>query len=1071
MTDSSIVDSGINVGCDRSKLLVRERLLAQINTLSARRLITLVAPPGHGKTSLLITVAHNLDFPACWYEPDDQDNDFPRFIHRLIEAIACQIPQVKPAMGNICPNTPPDKLAARLSKVLKSNCSTRLLILMDNFERLTNPTVKVFLGKFVKLAGDSCCLLIASQEPVQLPGAGQPAELGEKVLAFNPAELQSLLCQHYQEPITPEMAEQWVLVTDGIIAKLFLLIEVMAENKGKHRHPPPFSATTEDDGMNRHFAELPPAVQHFLLHTSLLEEFNIELCEAVFGPANYPEGQTWYSLTEFVRRHNLAMVSDPTVPPQLRYQPQLQQFLWHKIHQTHPTEAVGFLHRLAEVYAARHQWKRAYAIYQNLGNPADTLSFVEHYGPQLVLQGQGKLLKQWLEAVPPAYWDQHHPWLLALGGITEAVLGQTQRGQYLLAQAVTAFQQLDDRRGEAYTTVWQAEINHILGNYPAALPHAQRAETLATAHSEDFLLKAMVLCAKGQSLLAMRQTESALIYLQQALELGRLRGDQVQIARANLKLGIAFESVGSYQLALDHFELALAYYEKDPDCLDLAKLYYHQGQLYHSSGHYLQAIAALHQALTCTEQSGCVRRKAYILAATGNLYLDLGAHDAANNAFQEANILATRIEDQALLWSLALAQAAVARRQGHHSRAGGFYEQASRMAHSRQIPAELGACAAEAAQLAWATNHLDEARCGFEQALHYFTIAGHTLDRAKTCLNLAQLQLKTKNTPMAAAHLSRVFELTASLESLHPLVITALTATPVLVWAKKSGLHPSAVTNLLTEIEEFTQNLTTVKRSIRTRPLVIPFAPPQLIIHTLGRTQVLRDGHPISQPEWQSQKKAREILFFLLAHPDGKSRDTLADEFWANHLSEKQARGMTQVKYRLNQALGDNVILHDPDLDAYQFNEATDYYYDVQQFEHYLLLAHTSSHKTEQISSLHNALNLYQGSYLPEVEGSWVLAERHRLSQKYLNAGMQLAQLYFDSGHYDTADTLCRHCLKEDPAYEPAHCMIMEINSKQGNRKGIIQQYRLCQEAVCKLASISVSPPTQQLYRSLLVAC
>jgi DNA-binding SARP family transcriptional activator len=514
--------------------------------------------------------------------------------------------------------------------------------------------------------------------------------------------------------------------------------------------------------------------------------------------------------------------------------------------------------------------------------------------------------------------------------------------------------------------------------------------------------------------------------------------------------------------------LAHAHYKTGLNCTALAKLYYHQGQLYHFSGQYLQAIPALHQALTYTEQCGCIRRQAYILAATGKLYLDLRALNAAASAFQQAQKLAAQIDDQALLWSLELAQAAVARWQGDLTRAARFHEPASRMAHRRQIPAELGACAAEAGRLAIARNHPDKARSHFEQALHYFTMAGQDIDRAKIYLTLAQLHHKAKNMEMAAACLSQTFELTASLESMHPLVMTALTVLPVLDWASKNYHSDPAVANLLASVDDFTENMGMVRGSVRAQPLVVPFTPPQLTIQTLGYPRVLRDGKPITHPEWQCQKKVREIFFYLAAHPDGRSHDNLSDEFWADSVSEHISRGIIQTKYKLNAALGKDVILHDRELDTYRINKAIDYVYDVQQFEDILRCAEKATQESELKSCLHDAIKLYRGSYLPDVEGSWVLQERHRLNQLYLNANMQLAHLYFAAADYETADGLCRSCLKEDPAFEPAHRMIMEINGKQGNRGGIIRQYKLCHKALLKLAAVPVSLQTRQLYRSLL---
>jgi LuxR family maltose regulon positive regulatory protein len=72
-----------------SKLLSRPRLIDLFFELLDRKLTIVTAPAGSGKTSLLIDMAHHLEWPVCWYALDELDQDLHRFIAHFIAAIWC----------------------------------------------------------------------------------------------------------------------------------------------------------------------------------------------------------------------------------------------------------------------------------------------------------------------------------------------------------------------------------------------------------------------------------------------------------------------------------------------------------------------------------------------------------------------------------------------------------------------------------------------------------------------------------------------------------------------------------------------------------------------------------------------------------------------------------------------------------------------------------------------------------------------------------------------------------------------------------------------------------------------
>ncbi len=83
-------------------LVARPRLLDLLHTIVDRRLITLSAPAGYGKTSLITDFATDQPpLPICWYTLDRFDEDPWVFVGYLRAAVA-QAP-VEPHGGAVAP--------------------------------------------------------------------------------------------------------------------------------------------------------------------------------------------------------------------------------------------------------------------------------------------------------------------------------------------------------------------------------------------------------------------------------------------------------------------------------------------------------------------------------------------------------------------------------------------------------------------------------------------------------------------------------------------------------------------------------------------------------------------------------------------------------------------------------------------------------------------------------------------------------------------------------------------------------------------------------------------------------
>ena len=72
--------------------LRRTRLLRQLRSARDRPVISIVAPPGYGKSSLLVQWATEDSRPVAWLTADDSDNDPVVFLTDLAAAIDRRVP-------------------------------------------------------------------------------------------------------------------------------------------------------------------------------------------------------------------------------------------------------------------------------------------------------------------------------------------------------------------------------------------------------------------------------------------------------------------------------------------------------------------------------------------------------------------------------------------------------------------------------------------------------------------------------------------------------------------------------------------------------------------------------------------------------------------------------------------------------------------------------------------------------------------------------------------------------------------------------------------------------------------
>jgi DNA-binding SARP family transcriptional activator len=371
----------------------------------------------------------------------------------------------------------------------------------------------------------------------------------------------------------------------------------------------------------------------------------------------------------------------------------------------------------------------------------------------------------------------------------------------------------------------------------------------------------------------------------------------------------------------------------------------------------------------------------------------------------------------------------------------------------------------EAGRLALASGEFPEAVPRLVEAIHHFDDGGQQDENARAHLYLATAYHSTGELKAAQTHLEQAFQLAAKLESWHSLVLAGQKARTLLEWMQDAPANGRQASELLRQVAQFEREIPTLRRRLRRGTSAVRSTPPRLTIQALGQAQVMQDGMPIRTPEWQSRKIVRDLFFLLLAHPDGLTKESIGVIFWPDSSPAQLKLRFKNAIYRLRRALGQDVVLFDDDL--YRFNRTLDYEYDVKLFLAKLEQARAASDPAEQARAYRGAVHQYGGSYLPELDGTWVLPKREDLRQAYCEAVMKLANYHLQTAEYELALDYCRRVLGEDPCLEEAHRLAMRAHAAGGNRSAVARQFELCRQLLQEEISASPSPQTRALYKTL----
>ncbi len=219
--------------------------------------------------------------------------------------------------------------------------------------------------------------------------------------------------------------------------------------------------------------------------------------------------------------------------------------------------------------------------------------------------------------------------------------------------------------------------------------------------------------------------------------------------------------------------------------------------------------------------------------------------------------------------------------------------------------------------------------------------------------------------------------------------------------------------------------------------------PPRLRVAALGPLQVSVGDRRVDAAAWGSARP-RELLVYLLLHPEGRTKEQVGLAFWPDASAAQLRNSFHVTLHRLRKALGgaDWVTLAH---ERYRVDPALVASFDVAEFERDVAAARRALTRQQPGASalMEGALASFRGDLLDgEPVGDWHVEHRDRLQRLYVDALMTLGARLLAEERPEKAAEVYRRVLARDELHEDALQALMRCHVQLGERPQALRAYR-----------------------------
>ena len=517
----------------------RSQLVERLARGDARPIISVVAPAGYGKTTLLSQWAARNSQAFAWVSVDEPDND-PKV---LLTYVAQALDEIEPidqrvfaaltSPGSSVPGSVVPRLGAAFSSM-----TPPVVLVLDDVHVLHDRECRDALSVLAEHVPQGSRLVLAGREEpplriARLRAEGRLMEIGPDDLAFTPGEAASLL-RDAGVALGQDDVAALHRQTEGWATGLYLAALYLREG-----HPLASAAVSfgGDDRLVSEYMEseflavVSRRQRAFLTRTAALKRMSGPLCEAVLE-----EPGSAVMLADLARS-NLLLVPLDRRAEWYRYHHLFRDMLLAQLHRREPGLVPVLRHRAADWCLRNGLPEEALEYSMAAGDVDMTAGLVEKLAVRTYWQGRVSTVQRWFRWLEERDGIQGHPMAVVLASLLSVLTARPADAERW-ADVVDRWQQGNlTWPGNPAAEAWAAVLRALLCRRGAGQLRADADEAARRFAAQNMLAPAPAL-VQGLARILSGDLDGADVFLEDAIAVGRTAGapELVPIAQAERAL-------------------------------------------------------------------------------------------------------------------------------------------------------------------------------------------------------------------------------------------------------------------------------------------------------------------------------------------------------------------------------------------------------------------------------------------------------------------------------------------------------------------------------------------------------
>ncbi len=1067
----------------------RERLFSLLSDLPNKKLTTLVAGAGFGKTTLLAQTLGLSGLDTVWYRLDSSDKDFLTFLSYLINGFKAYFPdfgtetQQRIEEAQLLTQEQQAVLTYFVSEIEKS-VQTDMVVVLDDYHLIQdNPEINNTLAFLLEHTNDLIHLVIISRvEPTipisRLTAKREVISITEKDLCFTLPETQQIFQKLFFLSLEKQSLESLVQKTGGWISGLILFYhffrgknaveigQLIQKAKGTYKI---ISRYLEENVFDR----LPRETKEFLVKSSTLFRVNADFCDRLLNIKNSRK-----ILNSLEENHLFTFPVDEE-RNDYYYHHLFQDFLQAKLQeQFSKKEIVEFHTKAGDLWEAEGEMEAALGHFLPAENFEKSCQLLNLLSQKMLKEGRFKTIEFFLEKIPEQYLNTK-PWLLYAQGRIHDLSGRPKQALTFYAIAYEVFQAKNLSKGAGLC------LNALSNNFfqTGDFVQAQKnLEELLQDYRDDPRLSINIITHLIFITSHLGELDVADDYFEKGKQLAASINEKGLLESLYLNHGFRFGCSGEFDKALQFGLKAKPVFEECRLYHQLAFVHHLISWSYHYIGLFEAGYESAKAGLQITREKGfkdgshawLLMDLALNATALGNT---LEAIDSAMESLDNFTVLENRWGQAYCCHVLQIAYSAA----NNLDKAGQFGQKGLDTITGLTLPIEKMLLKAHLANLLMEKGNWKQAGYliknlmpkihkfnTFHFHIHFLTarLFHHQNNRQAV---REQMQSALKNyqpnlydfrlileKPWAVPLLLEAFTIT----SLRPTVLTIFKQLGVPAVKHITPLEKS-------DHEDISAAATCVLKELDNLPS------PGLRVYCLGKFEVYCDDKKIPENQWFG-KKTKTLFKYLIhrRHQGYIAKEELMELLWPDGSPDKASHRLQVALSSLRKTLEPAKFSKSS---SYLIRKGSSYcldlgensWLDIEAFEKKVNLAKDQS-LDEAIPYLREAEKLYRGDYLAEdIYDDWCSLPREKLKESYQTVLNRLITYFEERSDFAEGIETCRKYLKTDEYAENIYQHLMKFYAYSGNRSMMTKTYQRCREQMKKGYDISESEETRRLFQRL----